>query len=153
MVKVLLVVDLQPSFILEPYYSRVLDFIKENRSSFDIIAATRFQNTEASPFVRYLGWDEAMEEETLEFKHDMLIVKNTCGIGVKWCNYFNRLMANVTVIGCDTDACVLMTCFELFDNNVPFRVLTKHCYSTGGLSYHEAGIAVMKRNFGKAVVL
>ena len=152
MVKVLLVVDLQLSFKLEPYYSRILDYISRHRSDYDIVVATRFQNTEASPFVRYCNYTEVIALEQLEFKNDMVIDKSTYGIGERWCKYFDRLLAEVTVIGCDTDACVLETCFQLFDNNIKFKVLTDYCYSTGGQDCHEAGVKIMKRNFGKAVL-
>jgi len=152
MLNLLLVVDLQPAFKLEPYYSKLLDYIDEHRHEYDIVAATLFQNTEDSQFVRLCNYRETMDLESLDFKPDMVISKSTYGIGEKWCGYFDKLLANITVIGCDTDACVLSTCYDLFNNNNRFRVLTDYCYSTGGEACHKIGVSIMERNFGKAVV-
>lgn len=152
MLRVLLVVDLQTSFKLEPYYSKLLGYIKEHRNEYDVVAATIFHNTEDSQFVRLCNYQGAMFLDSLDFKSDMVIEKSTCGIGERWCKYFDKLLAEVTVIGCDTDACVLSTCYDLFNNNNRFRVLTDYCYSTGGKDYHDAGVAIMKRNFGRAAI-
>lgn len=150
--KILLVIDIQPAFSLEPYYSKVLDYITNNSKSYDQVIATRFINSEESVFFKKLGYKKAMKREPLSFGYDILIGKRTCGIGQGYCQ---KLLKghDVTVIGCDTDACVLETCFQLFQNNVDFKVLKDYCYSTGGLDYHEAGLKVMERNFGEECLL
>ena len=146
--KILLVIDIQPAFKREPYYSRVLDYIAHHSNDYDQVIATRFINKADSVFVKKLGYMDAMKKEPLEFNYDMLIGKITCGIGQGYCQKI--LKGNdVTVIGCDTDACVLETCFQMFQNDVDFRILKEYCYSTGGQDYHEAGLKVMERNFGK----
>lgn len=152
MLNVLLVIDLQPTFKVEPYYSKLLSYIENNRKNYDIIAATIFHNTEDSPFVRYCNYSDAIQLESLDFTADMIIEKSTYGIGEKWCKYFDKLLADITVIGCDTDACVLSTCYDLFDNGNRFNVLTDYCYSSGGDEIHKSSINIMKRNFGNAII-
>lgn len=56
------------------------------------------------------------------------------------------------IIGHDTDACVMAVAFQLFDKGYDFRVLTKWCYSSGGIEMHRMAVELMKRNFGRAVV-
>ena len=150
--KYLLVIDIQPSFNLEPYYSKVINFINENRQNYKSIIATRFLNTENSVFVKRLNFRKAMTKEKIPFKYDLLIDKFTCGVDKEICKVFfkNKM---IDVVGCDTDACVLETCFNLFEEDIDFNILTDYCYSTGGMDYHEAGIKVMERNFGKDILI
>ena len=152
MEKYLLVIDIQPSFNLEPYYSKVINFIEANRHNYKGIVATRFLNTENSVYVKRLNFRKAMSKERIPFKYDLLVDKFTCGLDKNVCDiYFSG--RTVDVVGCDTDACVLETCFNLFEMDIDFRVLTNYCYSTGGIDYHEAGLKVMERNFGKEVLI
>ena len=57
----------------------------------------------------------------------------------------------IDIIGCDSDACVLATCFALFDGGYQFKILTPYIYSTGGDVMHNEAYDIMVRNFGKAV--
>lgn len=54
------------------------------------------------------------------------------------------------IAGWETDACVLGTCFELFDKGVPFRVVTD-CVASERQPAHDAALVIMNRNFGKVV--
>lgn len=148
--RILLVIDIQPCFKVEPYYSQVLDYIKCHRDKYDKIIATRFIPKQDSVRSQVKNLTKYNKREQLEFEYDTLIGKSTCEIGVK--NYKKLLEGNeVYIIGCDTDACVLATCFQLADNNIPFKVIREFCYSTWGKEYHEAGIKVLEKNFGKKV--
>ena len=51
----------------------------------------------------------------------------------------------------DTDACVLSTCFDLFNMDTNFRILANGCWSSGGVEMHEHGLAVMRRQFNRAL--
>lgn len=58
----------------------------------------------------------------------------------------------VTVVGCDTDACVLALCFQLWDMGVNFEVLTDYVYTTStNKAVIDGSIEIMKRNFGDCV--
>ena len=58
----------------------------------------------------------------------------------------------IDIIGFDTDACVLSAAFDVFNLGCNMRILTDLCWSSGGKKMHEAGLLVMKRQFGKACV-
>ena len=149
--RVLLVVDLQKEFAVEPYHSKVVDFIKTHKSDYDKVIATRFINTKDSPFVNKLGFNEAMKRHDLDIPYDELFGKHTyeCGNG-----FYKHMKADdVYVIGCDTDACILSMCFEMFRLNVNFKVLSEYCYSSGGEEYHNAALTIMRRNFGTDAVV
>lgn len=147
MKQILLVIDLQPAFAVEPNYGKIIQYIKEHKTEYDMVIATRFINHKDSPFVKKLGFDIAMAREKLEFPYDILLGKPTYGCGEGLCN--KTLKGNqVTVIGCDTDACILATCFEMFQYGVDFHVLADYCYSSGGDDYHKSALAFIERNFG-----
>ena len=57
------------------------------------------------------------------------------------------------VIGADTDACVLSTMFNLWDNNIKPTLLTDYCISSGGQEYHECALKLMMRQFGPRCVI
>lgn len=149
--KTLIVVDLQPEFMVEPYYSTIVNYIKENKQNYDKVIATRFLNTENSPFVNKLGYKGAMIRAKLEFPYDYVFSKHNydCGDG------FYKHMKNdeVYIVGCDTDACILSMCFEMFRNNINFYILANYCYSSGGDDYHEMALDIIYRNFGKDCIL
>ena len=138
--RILLVVDLQKEFAVEPYYSKVIDFIKTHKSDYNKVIATRFINTKDSPFVNKLGFNDAMKRHDLDIPYDELFGKH-------------MKTDDVYVVGCDTDACILSMCFEMFRLNVNFKVLSEYCYSSGGEEYHNAALKIMKRNFGTNVVI
>lgn len=50
--KVLLVVDLQPEFRVEPEYSRLLKYIKLRKQDYALVISTVFCNEPDSMFVR-----------------------------------------------------------------------------------------------------
>lgn len=51
------------------------------------------------------------------------------------------------IAGWESDACVLGTCFDLFDKGVPFRIVTER------QNAHEAALVIMNRNFGKVTLI
>lgn len=150
MKKILLVVDLQPSFKKEPEYDSAIDFIRTHGSEYDTIIATRFINHVDSFFVSKLHYNECLTRDHLDFSPDKLIGKFGYGLDLgRHYKLFND--AEVDIIGCDTDACVLSTCFQLWDHQIPFHILSPYVYSTGTKTVHNGAIAIMKRNFGKDV--
>ena len=53
-----------------------------------------------------------------------------------------------TVVGIDTDMCVLKVAMDIFDLNIEPIVLVDCRASTSGLQSHLAGLAVLARNIG-----
>lgn len=54
----------------------------------------------------------------------------------------------VSIVGIDTDMCVLKIAMDLFDLGIEPVILTDCCASTAGLQAHFAGLAVLSRNIG-----
>lgn len=144
--KILLVIDLQPDFAVEPYYHNIINYIETNKHNYDIIMATRFINYEDSPFIQKLGYDGAMTKTNLEFTYDSLFSKHSyeCGEGF----YKHIKDDEIFVVGCDTDACILAVCYEMFRLNMNFHVLADYCYSSGGEDFHNIALDLIERNFG-----
>lgn len=152
--KVLLVVDLQPEFRVEPEYSRLLKYIKLRKQDYALIISTVFCNEPDSMFVRYLNYTKCMTPSvSLDYKTDVVWGKFSYCAGASLYNYIEKMKPDVEVdvIGCNTDACVMATCFELFEHNIPFNILVDFCYSTCGKEIHDIAVRLMKLNFGTAV--
>lgn len=54
----------------------------------------------------------------------------------------------IYIIGWETDACVLGTCFDLFDRGINFKVV-KDCVKSEHEDVHKAALRIIERNFGK----
>jgi nicotinamidase-related amidase len=54
----------------------------------------------------------------------------------------------LSIVGIDTDMCVLKIAMDLFDIGIEPLVFTDCCASTAGLQAHFAGLAVLSRNIG-----
>ena len=58
----------------------------------------------------------------------------------------------VYIAGWDTDACVLGTCFGLFDAGVTFKIVAD-CVASKRQNCHEAAMTIIQRNFGQKVLV
>lgn len=148
--KALLIIDVQKEFVQDSsYIEQVKTFVKDN--PYCAIIGTYFKNYEDSNFVKKLDWHECMSSDASLIKCDKLIEKKGYGLS----NYdleFLKQFSDVLVFGMDSDACVLAICYQLFDANINFHILTKYCRSSGGQEMHQRAIEIMKRNFGSAVI-
>ena len=154
--KTLLIIDLQKQFKDKlGGYEKCLKYIEENRSSYDKIVATVFSpKPKSNPnFVNKLKWNKCMgiSIESLEF--DLADVQIVIKHGYSFFPdaFFNR-NEKIDVIGCDADACVLGTCFGLWDAGIDFNILTDFIYTTSSIVSKNDAIKIMKRNFGECVV-
>lgn len=147
---ILLVVDVQPEYKdkAPEVYDKILSYINQNRFKYDKIVAFRFINSIDSMFVKHLGYLDLMDVMPLDFKADEIFT-NSC-YGLK--GLFVHESDTVTIIGFDSDACVLSAAYSLWDSHVDFKILTDYIASTGGKEYHDAALLIAKRNFGDCVV-
>ncbi|MEE3344358.1 MAG: hypothetical protein VZS44_09730 [Bacilli bacterium] len=146
--KILLVIDVQPTFKVEPYYSKIIEYINNNKNKYDKIIATRFINHKNSFYTDRLNFTDCMKREELEFKPDILLGKRGYGLNVR--NNLKLLKDNsVDIIGCDTDACILATCFQLWDYEIDFTILKNYIYSSGGDELSKSAYDIICRNFGR----
>lgn len=155
----LLVVDVQLGFInefTEHLPARIATLIE--RHEHDPVLFTRFVNVEGSPFRRILDWDECAEPpdtelapEVRKFAPEDHIYSKPGYAGLPP-NLEKYLLENnideVSVVGIDTDMCVLKVAMDLFDKNIRPIIYTDCCASTAGLQSHLAGLAVLARNVG-----
>lgn len=152
---ILLVIDLQKEFYKDKKEDKILSFIKNNYSKFDKVIATVFINTEDSNFVKALDYKDCKHSniESIEFDGNYIILKKTYGLDIKELTS-RGITKNDTiyVVGCDSDACIMATCFTLFDNEYDFRILSNYIYTTSSDFSNEDVLKILKRNFGKFVI-
>lgn len=141
---ILLVVDLQKEFIdHEGKYGEIIEFVKKAKENgFDEVYATMTVNHPEGPYVKYARWYDCMGiVEPLEFNCDKLIIKHGYGLD----SYEVLSKENeYTIIGFNTDACVLKVATDLFDRNYKFKVKLDCCYSSNGFDHHHRGVRLFK---------
>ena len=172
--KILLIIDLQKEFADIDNdlhnYNKVMKFIKENgnKGSYDKIISTYFHNGENSNFRHNLNWYDCDSTDIKSWEYLRYIDKSMHTIIFKdgygdrsdhvvsdIKNFNNNITedAEIDIIGCDLDACVMAICFQLWDAGITnFKVLTEFCYTTSKDFTKDEVIKIMKRNFGKCIV-
>lgn len=172
--RVLLIVDIQKEFADvdngSQNYNKVIEFIKENGNigCYDKIISTIFRNSKNPNFRCNLNWYdcENSDIESLEYLdyveksiHSVFLKEgygDRDGKVISTINSYNNTIpedAEIHIIGCDLDACVMGICFQLWDAGITnFKVLTEYCYTTANDFSKEDVIKIMKRNFGRCIV-
>lgn len=144
-------VDVQPEFAKDrkgkDTYNRLLKFIQKVSPFYTVIAPVYLNKTNPNMH-RLVGWNEMKEISNLEFRYDYLYYHSGYSI-----TEYPKFQPGdkVVIVGFDTDACVLSTCFDLFNLGVNFKILVDGCWSSGGKYAHKAGLTVMQRQFKRAV--
>lgn len=142
--RVLLVVDVQKQFKGKGY-DECLAFITAHRNDYDKIVATVFVNipSENPYFKKKLGYKDCQDATAndIEFEADQVILKS--GYGLMQSMFGKN--DHVDIIGTEADACVLATCFNLWDDGVDFTILWDYVY---GGNVKESKI-IAKRVFGE----
>jgi nicotinamidase-related amidase len=155
----LLVVDVQRGFLNEytaHIPARVAQLIR--RGGHDPIYFTRFENPAGGPYRRFLGWDACarppqtdLAAELERFADDGQIFSKPgyAGLPDALAGVLSDAgVEQITLVGIDTDMCVLKVALDLFDLAIEPIVLVDCCASTAGLQAHLAGLAVLTRNIG-----
>jgi nicotinamidase-related amidase len=155
----LLVVDVQQGFLnefTEHLPGRVARLIDSGR--YAPLLFTRFINPAGSAYRRLLDWDACAgppdttlapelagysEQGRVFDKHGL------AGLPPALRDHLQSLDAQrVSVVGIDTDMCVLKCAMDLFDLGLEPVVWADCCASTAGLQAHLAGLAILGRNIG-----
>ena len=151
--KYLLVVDLQKEFVKDKQgkkiYDSCLDYIATRGRDYNAVLAAVYVNKDNYNMKRLLGWTEMERPQSLEFVPDASFSHS--GYSIKEYPSVTP-MDQIDIIGFDTDACVLSAAFDIFNIGCNMRILTNLCWSSGGKKMHEAGLTIMRRQFGSAVV-
>lgn len=157
----LIVVDVQRGFINEYTHhipERIVRLVE--RDGCQPILATRFVNTPRSPYRRLLDWhacegppetDLAPEIDELVRSHGGKVFdkRGFAGLPEALARHLReQKIGRVSVVGIDTDMCVLKVAMDLFDMNVRPTVLVDCCASTAGLLAHLTGLAIISKNVG-----
>ena len=162
MKNVLVVIDLQVGFINDNTV-KVADKIHDllDSGEYSTVIATKFTNMPGSSFDAFLGWDGMMEKDDKELlpfveEYADTIVSKCSYSCVKNTNFIQSLVAlcdglpdEVTLVGVDTDACVLATAIDLFEMGIRPIIIEDCVGSSGGDGCHEAGMLILKRSIGK----
>jgi nicotinamidase-related amidase len=155
----LLVVDVQRGFInsfTEHIPGRIARLLESG--DYEPVLFTRFINSDGSPYRRLLDWHACADPPETELAdelrpfadHDRVHDKHgLTGVPdglAAWLR--DTRVEQITVVGIDTDMCVLKVVMDLFDLGIEPIVLVDCCASTAGLQAHLAGLAILSRNVG-----
>jgi nicotinamidase-related amidase len=153
--KILVVVDLQKEFVKDSHgkkvYKEAVNYVYRNQENYSSIIALMYINDKRvnENMERLLDWKECQTVQSLEFPFTYLQYHS--GYSIKEYPWINKDDV-VDIIGFDTDACVLNACFDIFNIGCDMNILTEYIWSSGGWKMHDCGIAIMKRQFGCAVI-
>jgi nicotinamidase-related amidase len=159
MTEPLLVVDVQTGFIND-YTRHVPGRIKRliELGDYSPVLFTLFINTPESPYQRLLDWhacagppDTELVDELVPLAAEGNVFSKLGFTGVTD-ELASRLrrdnVSQLSVVGIDTDMCVLKIAMDCFDLGIEPVVLADCCASTAGLQAHLAGLAILSRNIG-----
>jgi nicotinamidase-related amidase len=155
----LLVVDVQKGFVnkfTEQVPGRVCRLIES--SDWQPLLFTRFVNSQGSPYQRLLDWHDCEGPPETDLADDVaaharkgrvFVKEGLTGLTAEMRDYLTEgRFESITVVGIDTDMCVMKIALDLFDLGIQPIVLADCCGSTLGAYAHLAGLAILSRNIG-----
>lgn len=99
------------------------------------------------------GSGDKIPEEIVK-RSDYVISKASYSPGSEIVNILkDKNIQQATIVGIDTDGCVLSTMYTVFDAGIETFVDVLGCASTGGKEIHNSAIQIIKRSFGTTHVL
>ena len=158
--KLLLVIDVQKDFINEntnPILLKIEELV--NSDNFKNVVFTRFINDVNSIWYKELNYKGCMNEEgrniVIDTKDYKVIEKRI------YTAYNDELklyidtnnIRTIYLCGIDTDACVLKTALDLFENNFDVKVIEDCSMSHSGIEYHNYAINMLKKLIGRQNVI
>ncbi len=155
----LLVVDVQNGFI-NAFTTHVPGRIRRliQTGDFAPVLFTRFVNSPDSPYRTLLRWDACSAPPDTELvsdlagmasEDDVYTKSGLTGVPDELANRLRReKIGRISVVGIDTDMCVLKVAMDVFDLGIEPIILVDCCASTAGLQAHLAGLAILSRNIG-----
>jgi len=151
----LLIVDMQQAFFPP---QRLVAGIQAEIPKAEVVVATQWLNTPTSPWVTRMGYEGAMRETeaanlALHLPARATVLPRT-RYGLAEAELAQLRQPDVVweMCGVETDACVMAVAFSLWDAEIPFRVLSQLCWTSAGDAWHYQALAMMRRQFGVAVV-
>ncbi len=159
MKKALVVIDMQKCFCNE-YTKYLPEKIKNEIETgvYGLIVFTKFVNHEKSNFHAH-GYKKCMDVNENELCNEIAEAAKKHRIFEK--DAFSAFKADglveflkendvteVCLCGTDTDACVMASAYDAFDNGFRVKVLYELCASCNGNEFHQNAITLLKRNLG-----
>lgn len=160
MMSVLLIVDVQKGFITS-CSSHVLSGLERLQHQFDHVIFTKFYNPDPSPFRKILDYQKMPpgDDDTqlaIKPRDGAIIVERalyTC-VTAELLAHLQRLKAKeVYVCGIATEACVLKTVADLFENNIRPYLIEDGCASDQDKHYHDIAVELIAKLVGKQNVI
>jgi nicotinamidase-related amidase len=153
MKKILLVIDLQHSFE-HSENPKAAEYCLTHRTDYDRVIFTYFRNVPNSNFVKHLKWKECFDtsESDLLVQIDNSVTEVKNGYAFRNISKYCAKEDTIDLIGCDADACVLATAFELWDQGYHFRILSEYIDTTATSFTKSDVLRLMKRNFGDCLI-
>lgn len=158
--KLLLVIDAQKTFINEntkPYIKKIIRLIESKE--YEKVAFTKFINSKDSIWYKKLNYKGCMTEEDqsimIDIKNNKVFEKTIYSVVNKELIEYikENNIEQIYLCGFDTDACVLKTALDLFENNYEVYVLKDYCMCSAGQKIHNETIENLKRLIGREYVI
>lgn len=155
----LLVVDVQNGFI-NTFTAHVPGRVRRliDTGDFAPVLYTRFVNSPESPYRTLLRWEACSAPPDTELVADLGPVAAESDVYTKSgltgvpdelaARLREEKISRISVVGIDTDMCVLKIAMDVFDLGIEPIILVDCCASTAGLQAHLAGLAILSRNIG-----
>ena len=160
MKKLLLVIDVQNDFIndnTKDYVNKIEKLINSNK--YDEIVFTKFINNENSKWYKELNYKGCIDKQgqdividTQEYKIFEKTIYSALNNELRKFIKENDI-EQIYLCGFDTDACVLKTALDLFENNYEVYVLKDYCMCSAGQKIHNETIENLKRLIGRKYVI
>jgi nicotinamidase-related amidase len=160
MADTLLIVDAQKGFVTA-CSKHVLPHLGKLQHQFKHVIFTKFYNPDPSPFREILDYHklppgDSDTEFSINPREGSIIIERplyTC-VTPELLEQLKKLdVREVYVCGIATEACVLKTVLDLFENNIRPYVIEDICASDQDKHYHDSAIELMKKLVGKEQII
>lgn len=126
---------------------------------FEYVVFTKFINDTNSQYYNTLNYKGCMTEEdrkiVLDTKNYKVIEKKVYTALNDELNQYikDNNIDEIYVCGIDTDACVMKTALDLFENNYNVKVIEDCSMSHSGADIHNNAVGILKKLIGKENVI
>lgn len=160
MSKMLLVIDMQKEFINDNtkfLAAKIEKLINENK--YENIVFTKFTNNNKSIFYKRLKYSGCIsntgQQIVLSTSDKKIIEKPGYSALTEECKRYieKNNIDEIYLCGIDTEACILKTALDMFENEYNVYILEEYCACTYGKERHNNAIRILERNIGKEYII
>jgi nicotinamidase-related amidase len=155
----LLVVDMQNGFIttksMEDIIGPINHIVEAWHAKKWPVVFSRFINTPASPWVRFMGWNRLIKQDEISIRSEINTDNAQIFDKTKYSAWSDELLQvctsnninQILICGVETDQCVLATAISIFDAGIRPLVL-KDCCASSADKLHNMGMELIERLIG-----